>query len=221
MDATYAELLEQASKAPATTDTQVRITQAALALFAEHGYDGTTTAGIAARAGVTEKTLFKHFGSKRRLFAQVIYPALIEMLRPITFDNLQKVLDTHPTDFPELLENIILDRISCVRNHPTTFKLILQELTLRGEFREPFMACWRQQILPPLLKILRSARKRGELGKIPDEAVIRSVISATVGYIFQSVILFPEEQQNDRAEARRIVSILLFGLAPQKPAKAD
>ena len=33
-----------------------------------HGYDATTTAEIAARAGVTERTFFRHFADKREAF---------------------------------------------------------------------------------------------------------------------------------------------------------
>lgn len=47
-----------------------RLEEAALELFTEHGYEGTTTAEIAARAGVTERTYFRHFPDKREvLFA--------------------------------------------------------------------------------------------------------------------------------------------------------
>ena len=48
-----------------------RISAAALALFAERGFDGTTTRAIAQRAGVNEVTIFRTFGSKEALFRQV------------------------------------------------------------------------------------------------------------------------------------------------------
>jgi AcrR family transcriptional regulator len=51
-------------------DARGRLERAALELFAERGYDGTTVADIAERAGVTKRTFFRHFSDKREaLFA--------------------------------------------------------------------------------------------------------------------------------------------------------
>jgi AcrR family transcriptional regulator len=44
-----------------------RLERAALALFAEHGYDATTVAEIADRAGLTKSTFFRHFADKREV----------------------------------------------------------------------------------------------------------------------------------------------------------
>ena len=48
--------------------TETRILDAALELFSELGYAGTTTRAIAHKAGVNEVTLFRRFGSKRNIF---------------------------------------------------------------------------------------------------------------------------------------------------------
>src|SRR5258705_420460 len=47
-----------------------RLEQAALELYAERGFESTTVAEIAERAGLTERTFFRHFADKREvLFA--------------------------------------------------------------------------------------------------------------------------------------------------------
>jgi AcrR family transcriptional regulator len=46
---------------------RARLREAALELYGERGYDATTTAEIAARAGVTERTYFRHFADKREV----------------------------------------------------------------------------------------------------------------------------------------------------------
>ena len=53
-----------------------RLAQAAMALYAEQGFEQTTAAEIAARAGLTERTFFRHFADKR----EVLFYGM-EMLR--------------------------------------------------------------------------------------------------------------------------------------------
>ena len=51
-------------------DSRGRLEQAALALYGERGFENTTVAEIAERAGLTERTFFRHFADKREvLFA--------------------------------------------------------------------------------------------------------------------------------------------------------
>jgi AcrR family transcriptional regulator len=48
-------------------DSRGRLEQAALALYAERGFENTTVADIAARAGLTERTFFRYFADKREV----------------------------------------------------------------------------------------------------------------------------------------------------------
>lgn len=48
-------------------NAQGRLEQAALDLYVEQGFDATTVAEIAARAGLTERTFFRHFADKREV----------------------------------------------------------------------------------------------------------------------------------------------------------
>jgi AcrR family transcriptional regulator len=59
-------------------DARGRLAKAAMALYAERGFEQTTVAEIAARAGLTERTFFRHFADKR----EVLFYGM-EMLRDL------------------------------------------------------------------------------------------------------------------------------------------
>src|SRR6185436_14740523 len=56
----------------AAPDRRKRLQTAALELFSQQGYRGTTTRAIARHAGVSEALLFRHFASKEDLYWSVL-----------------------------------------------------------------------------------------------------------------------------------------------------
>src|SRR5439155_10523512 len=56
------------------------ILDAALAEFAEHGYHGGSTEGIARRAGISQPYIFRLFGTKQELFKAVVARCFREAL---------------------------------------------------------------------------------------------------------------------------------------------
>ncbi|MBR8827288.1 MAG: TetR/AcrR family transcriptional regulator [Gomphosphaeria aponina SAG 52.96 = DSM 107014] len=61
-------------------DTENRILRAALRLFANKGYDGTTTKDLATAAHVAEATIFRHFSSKKAILIEVATSGWVEIL---------------------------------------------------------------------------------------------------------------------------------------------
>jgi AcrR family transcriptional regulator len=80
---TYRDTEEQGKKA----QTQTRIIEAAMAFFAERGFERTSVATIAERAGVSPATVFWHFGDKATLFREVckrvMVPFVEEMVESV------------------------------------------------------------------------------------------------------------------------------------------
>lgn len=67
------------------SDTRQRIIAAAVEIGSRVGYAQATTKSIAEAAGVNEVTLFRHFGTKEKLFSQAVEqygaPALVQSIK--------------------------------------------------------------------------------------------------------------------------------------------
>ena len=66
--------------------TRERLVRAALELFTTQGYHASTTPLIAARAGIAEGTIYRHFESKEHLLNE-IYRAAVRMLAKTVTDS--------------------------------------------------------------------------------------------------------------------------------------
>jgi AcrR family transcriptional regulator len=61
------------------SDTRDRILEAALELFSEHGFEGTTLQQIADRLGFTKAALYYHFRSKDDLLEALVMPVMTDL----------------------------------------------------------------------------------------------------------------------------------------------
>jgi AcrR family transcriptional regulator len=82
---------------PPADASRERIIAAATSLFAEHGYDGTSTRRIAAEAGLNMATVAYHVGGKPDLYREVMLRAHLAEQRVLT-DALVVFRALAPTD---------------------------------------------------------------------------------------------------------------------------
>lgn len=68
-------------------DTRTAILNAAVQVFSQHGFRGSTTRRIADAAEVNEVTIFRYFGSKEALLQEAIStPSFVEIITPLPED---------------------------------------------------------------------------------------------------------------------------------------
>lgn len=72
------QLPKQDSAQPRATATKARLLEAALKLFAAHGFDGVTTRQLATEAGANVAAVNYHFGGKRELYHALIAQIVAE-----------------------------------------------------------------------------------------------------------------------------------------------
>lgn len=199
--------------APEEHPTRRKILAAAMEVFAEQGYHGAATRVIAARAGVAEKTLFAHYGSKAAVFAAAMGPGLEAMMGAGAVSELAGVLARGGT-LEERLYAVAKNRIEFAGNNLDLVKAIFQEVLLDPEFRERLRERFVQQILPAARMAIAQGIAAKRLRPVAAEQVLRMLISLVGGYVVARYILVPDRAWDDEAELQLTIGTLLRGLAP-------
>jgi len=195
--------------------TRRKILAAAMEAFAEQGYRGAVTRAIAARAGVAEKTLFAHYGSKAALFAAAMGPGLDAMMGAGAVAELAGVL-AHGGTLEERLYAVAKNRVDFAGRNLHLVKAIVQEVMLDPELRAGMKERFVARLLPAIRMAVAQGVRSGRLRPVEPEQVIRMLISLVGGYVFTRHILLPERAWDDEAELRLMIDVLLQGLAPAR-----
>ncbi len=83
-----------------------RIIETARESFSKYGYRRVRTSDIAQKAGISKRTLYKHFPSKEALFQSVINDTHIKLEKDISA-ILDRIVNNDKSDFVEELANLI------------------------------------------------------------------------------------------------------------------
>ncbi len=110
-------------------EARLKILDAAEALFAERGFDGTPTSAIAARAGVTSALIFYYFQTKRGLLQ-----ALIDE-RPFLPRFAELVADVEAGDRRELLQAAGQRLYDLAHRSGPMVRIVVREVLQREELR--------------------------------------------------------------------------------------
>jgi AcrR family transcriptional regulator len=109
-------------------ETQERLLEAALAVFAEHGFEGATTREIARRAGVALAALPYHFTTKDALWraaADRIFGRLGETIG-------KRVAGLEGVDLPTRLRLLLREFVRFSAAHPELHRFMIQEGFAKG-----------------------------------------------------------------------------------------
>lgn len=187
-------------------DTVHRILSAAERLVAERGAAGTRTAEIARAAGVTERTLFKHFADKARL------------LERSTGEAMQAVAAAPPDDavpFAVWFEALLRARLALAQARPHALRLVLVELLTSAAARRRFAPLWKRDLWSALVRSVARFQARGELrADLEAESLARMVLSLALGYLLARTQVAPGLAWDDGKEIARLLEVLQRGAAP-------
>jgi AcrR family transcriptional regulator len=181
---------------------------AAARLFAERGVAQTSTRDIAAAAATTERTLFKHFGSKDGLVQAVIGEAVLPHLAPSSLEALRRVIGSEAGDLSTWHTALLTGRAQALAAAPELTRLLLVELLRDETLRDRFAAQWREAVWSPLTALFASLQAEGRLARdIGPDTLSRLFLSLNLGYLISRYVLAPELAWDDEAEIGAVVRL--------------
>lgn len=174
-----------------TSGTKERLLEAGLAQISEKGFLGATTRAIAKRAGVTEVTLFRHFGSKERLFEEV--------LSAHTFlPRLQALLpELRGMSYSQALTTIGISVLETLEERKSLFKIMSTEVHLYPNKVQDAYEKFLREMVGTLAGHFRELQRSGQLRKFPPLTGARFFLSMLVSYFRTEVVM------NNRRIARK------------------
>ncbi|MDB6161088.1 MAG: transcriptional regulator, TetR family [Gammaproteobacteria bacterium] len=154
----------------ATRATQLRILQAALELFNEHGTAAVSSNRIADRCGISKGNLQYHFGNKREIIYAVFQQAIGEMDAGWYRDHLAPTLEHMAAMFVRQLQLILKYRFF----YREMADLLRQDPQLRKRFADN-----RERRMRDLERFMLTLQARGLMRFPPDPRRLRSIVDVT------------------------------------------
>ncbi len=167
------------------TDRPGEIIEAALQVFAEHGFAGAKLDEVARRAGVSKGALYVYFETKEELFRAVVRTGIAP-----NFETMKAAADTFDGPFTRLAPMLLMRAAGLVQENklPAVVKMVI------GESRNfPDLArIWHDDVVSPLIAIITGivarAQARGEVGPGDPRLHAMSLMGPMVmGLLFREV----------------------------------
>ncbi len=185
------------------TATREVLLESALQLISEKGYLGATTREIAERAGVSEITLFRHFGSKERLFEQ--------LLKQYTFlprlKDLIPTLEKLPPD--EALFRVGMNFFDTLRQRQGLVKIMLSEINIYPEKVRRIYTRFIDEMINTLGKYFRVLQRKGVIRVFEPSMGARAFLGMVFSY-FQSEVILQGRSISKRKQSQVIKEYVGF-----------
>jgi AcrR family transcriptional regulator len=203
---------QEANKKESSSNRTVKnrrqdILEAGLKLFAEKGYNGSTTAEIARAAGVAEGTIFRHFPTKKDL--------LIAVLEPKVLEGLVQLNKEHSEDTPtEFFRCFLRNRLELIKKNESLIRLMFAEAQYHIEVREALFNGIIGQAISITKPWFEKGVERGDFRALPFLPTMRSFMGMVMIYgLFGHVFIGLSPEKTIKEATDHILDLFLHGLA--------
>ncbi len=184
-----------------------RIREASKALFAERGYEATTTAAICRLAGTSQSQIIKHFTDKQGLL-EAIFEYAWEQINPAIRLAIEKI--PSPMDKLKILLDMVLSFLEKDRQLRTIF--LLEGRRIRGDGHMVVLVPGFLEFVKMLDGILKELAAQGELAPNIHPQALRSALMGAVEGMLRDQLLYRTSRfpaTYSEADSRAIFSVFV------------
>jgi AcrR family transcriptional regulator len=194
--------------------TEQKILEAAVEIFAQKGFNGTTTKEIAQRAGIAEGTIFRYFPKKKDILHGILLK-MIEVVGPkIVGSGLKQIFrnDEAKSD-REIIMAFVQNRITLIKTHLPLIRVVLNEAQYHPELQEAFLEKVIQPIKGMIDEFFQGGVEAGRFKNIPPTTMTLTLIGFTVSNLLGNNIRNFSKDISEEQFLEETVEIFLKGIS--------
>ncbi|MFC6182357.1 TetR/AcrR family transcriptional regulator [Lactiplantibacillus daowaiensis] len=176
---------------PDLTPKQQAILQASLDLFAEQGFDHTSTSDIAQRAGVAEGTVYRRYKTKNAIREAVVAPIIDHIVPSLAADFTREELETKYTDLASFFRSVFANRLEFVNDNIKELKVALEMVFFTPGSREAMIQHVGPIVVDNIMGIFDDFKARHLMVDWPNDLIVQTMLSMLLGYFARVVMAIP------------------------------
>ena len=196
-------------------ETKQKILETTIDIISEKGYAPTTTKEIAEKAGVSEGTIFKYYGSKKELLRQIVQKTLKDFKEYSVNEAIPEVFtSTEDGSSQEFLRELMKERAKFFQKKDKAMQVIIQETMIDETIREIFREKVWSEMTRVSDQIFDRAKQAGEFRDFDNRTLRRAVFGSFLFYIIFEGMLEVDDskEENPAEEIEKTLNLILSGI---------
>lgn len=203
----------------AAVDKRARILEAAIHVFARHGYHGARVSDIAREAGIAYGLVYHYFRNKEEILASMFEERWSRFLAVV------EAIASGPARSVEKLEAVAKIVLEAFRVRPDWVKVLVLEIQRSSRFSDPERIRAVGRLFEQVARIVRAGQEAGELRRDVEPQVACFAFLGALDLAITSLVLgLTKPDDGDAGEgeyharaARSFVDVFLRGVEERKP----
>ncbi len=207
MEKTFRENYNEALKRMENiTDRQRAILNAALDLFAEQGFEATSTSQIAKKANVALGSVYHTFRNKDELLMAVMTPMFKNVFQSSANQFIDQTLGRKYDNFSEFIYSLVKDRINFIDENFKIIKIMAGELLTDQHFTQQIIDIFSKQLLQSAIPTIKQFQEKGELVDWPNTAILQVILGPFAVHFGKLVLGIADMTESGKKEEIEIAS---------------